>query len=289
MTALKASTAAARLAETVSAFRSGTPLVHCITNTVVQNVTANVLLAAGGAPAMVDHPVEAPQFAGIASGVLINVGTIAPSQAEAMPLAAKAAHDAGVPWVLDPVAVGALTIRTEMANELLQYGPAVIRGNASEIAALAGAGAGGRGVDSTDSVEGVLEAAFALAERTGAVVAVSGERDVIVWAADGSRHALWLTSGHELMPRVIGTGCALGAVIAGYVGAARSAEIEGVNEKDKTVLAVLTAHAHMGAAGTRAGEKADRPGSFAVAWIDALDELSGEDVAALVSVEDAQA
>lgn len=270
------------IAERVNAVRGSTPLVHCLTNTVVQNVTANALLAAGAAPAMVDHPQEAREFAGVASGVLINVGTMSTQQVEAMPAAAQSARDAGVPWVLDPVAVGGLSVRTELAGRLLDLSPSAIRGNASEVQALAGTGSGGRGVDSTDSVDSALGAASALAERTGAVVAVSGERDLIVWRADGVTNAVYLTSGTPMLTRVIGTGCSLGALVAAYLGAADH------RDPNAAAAAVLAAHAHVGAAGTEAAKTANHPGSYGVAWMDALDSLSGDDVAGLVSVTAAE-
>lgn len=270
------------LAARVNAVRKTTPLVHCLTNTVVQNITANALLAAGAAPAMVDHPVEAEEFAKVASAVLINVGTMSRQQVESMPLAARTAHDNGTPWVLDPVAVGGLSIRTKLAAELLELKPTAIRGNASEVQALAGMGAGGRGVDATDSVESALNAARDLAERTGAVVAVSGERDLIVWEHNGTARAVLLTSGTPMLTRVIGTGCALGALTAAYLGVAA---LEDAGEK---AAAVLAAHAHVGAAGTEAARTAEHPGSYGVAWIDALDSLSAEQVASRVSVTEVE-
>ena len=134
----------------LSRVRSEPPLVQCLTNTVVTNFTANVLLALGAAPAMTDIPGEAGPFARIASGVLINLGTPHAEQRTAMLEAAAAANDAGTPWVLDPVAVGSLPVRTALAAELLAMRPTVVRANASEVMALAGLGAGGRGVDATD-------------------------------------------------------------------------------------------------------------------------------------------
>ena len=120
------------------------PLVSCITNSVAANITANVLLAVGAAPAMVDITGEAGPFAAAASGLLINLGTPQPEQRAAALEAATAAGEAGTPWVLDPVAIGSLAHRTALARELIAMGPAVVRGNASEIMALLGAG-GGRG------------------------------------------------------------------------------------------------------------------------------------------------
>lgn len=264
-----------RLERALAALRDRGPLVQCLTNTVVQQITADVLLAIRAAPAMVDHPQEAPVFAAVADGILVNTGTVSPAQVEAMPAAARAARDAGRPWVLDPVAIGSLPVRTPLAHELLELGPTAIRGNASEIAALAGTGRGGRGVDSTDSVDAVLEAARDLAERSGAVVAVSGERDAIV-----SRHrTTLLTSGDPLMTRVIGTGCSLGASCAAVLGATRDTDLTAHD-------AVLAAHALLGAAGTRAARTAEGVGSFAVAWLDALDALTPADVLGIVQLDE---
>ncbi|MGI4895846.1 MAG: hydroxyethylthiazole kinase, partial [Janthinobacterium lividum] len=136
------------IAQARDALARSMPLVQCLTNSVVQTITANALLAVGASAAMVDNVHEAGDFARIASGVLVNVGTLDDPHAVAMDLAARAAHDVGTAWVLDPVAVGGLEFRTRVARELLQHDPSVIRGNASEVLGLAGAGAGGRGVDS---------------------------------------------------------------------------------------------------------------------------------------------
>lgn len=310
---------AARVAAAVDAVRSRGPLVHAMTNSVVREISADVLLAVGASPAMVDHPEEAGVFAGLADGVLVNVGNPSDENLLAYCRGIAGAREHGVPWVLDPVAVGVLEPRTGFAREVLELSPAAIRGNASEVSALAGKGAGGRGVDATDTVDSALEAARALAERTGAVVAVSGERDLIVSAHRVTR----LVSGHALMPLVIGTGCALGAVVAAYLGAvredprtvggeaepaaegpangtspetdaARAAQSsDGAAPGRKTPPvhpdahdAVLAAHAHLGAAGILAGREARGPGSFRVAWLDALHALDGAGVVELVGMEE---
>lgn len=265
------------LARLVDAMRADGPLVHCLTNSVVRQITADVLLAAGAAPAMVDHPDEAGDFAAVASGVLINVGNPTAEQVEGMRAAIASAREHGTPWVLDPVAVGGLVMRTGLATDWLESGPAAIRANASETTALAGSGAGGRGVDSTEEVAAAEPAARDLAARSGAVVAVTGPRDLVVTRRDGGYRTTWVESGHPLLQKVIGTGCALGALTAAYLGAARAA---GLDAHD----AVVAAHAHAGAAGTVAGRTSAGPGSFAVAWLDALYTLTGEDIAGLVTV-----
>jgi len=231
------------------------PLVHCLTNIVVSGFTANVLLAIGASPAMVIAEEEAAEFAAIASAVLINVGTITNDQSRSIGKAVIAANGAGKPWVLDPVAVGFLSLRTQVATELLSHRPTVIRGNASEIIALAGGEAGGRGVDSTASSNAAVDAAKALAKKVGTVVAVSGEIDYIT---DGSE-VIEVPGGHVIMTRVTGTGCSLGAVIAAFLGA-------GIPPlRAATAASAIYAHA-----GERAFAQSRGPGSFAVAFLDEL-------------------
>ncbi|PIE27520.1 MAG: hydroxyethylthiazole kinase [Micrococcales bacterium] len=244
------------VARAVTELRAARPLVQCLTNKVVPQITADALLAAGATPAMVDTSEEAAAFAAVTDAVLINVGTVTSDAAQAMRSAAEVADRRGIGWVLDPVAVGVLGFRTRFARDLLASRPTVIRGNASEILALSGDGQGGRGVDATDAVDAAVTSAAALARASGAVVAVSGSRDLIV--ATG-RPPLFLESGHEMMQWVIGTGCALGALVAAYTKVCAD-----------PVLAALAAHAHAGAAGTLAGRAAPAPGSFSTAWLDAL-------------------
>ncbi|WP_026159461.1 hydroxyethylthiazole kinase [Corynebacterium doosanense] len=240
--------------------RHSAPLVHCLTNSVVQEITANVLLAAGAAPAMVSHPEEAGEFAAAADAVLINVGNPDPPVLEAMRSAVAQARRRNIPWVLDPVAVGGLGVRTRFAVELLDQKPTVIRGNASEVRNLhvahEGSDAqGGRGVDSTDDPESALEAGRALAALTGGVVAISGPTDIIVSGGRVTR----ITGGDELMALVIGTGCSLGAVTAAYCVAAG-------NPYD----GAAAAHVAFSGAGALAAKVSAGPGSFRNAWIDAL-------------------
>ncbi|WP_337004195.1 hydroxyethylthiazole kinase [Microbacterium sp. LB12] len=254
--------------------RETPPLTHCITNAVVAGFTANVLLAVGAAPAMVDIVGEAGSFAGVASGVLINLGTPTPEQRSASIEAVTGAAESGTPWVLDPVAIGALPVRTALAHELAARRPTAIRGNASEILALAGHSAGGRGVDATDSTDAAADAALALAHEYGSVVAVSGPIDFVT---DGER-VLRLANGHELLTRVTGGGCALGAVMAAFLGAARATAHD-------ALTAVAAANLVYTIAAERAAAVAAGPGSFAVGLLDALAAVGPEDVIAEARVE----
>lgn len=259
----------------LSALRSEPPLTQCITNSVVTGFTANVLLALGAAPAMVDITGEAGLFAGTASGLLVNLGTPTPEQRAASVEAATGAAAAGTPWVLDPVAIGALPIRTALAHELVEMRPTAIRGNASEILALAGMSAGGRGVDSTDSTDAAADAAASLAVRSGGVVAVSGPVDLLT---DGAR-VVRIRNGHELLTRVTGGGCALGAVMAAFLGAARSHGFD-------ALTAIASASLVYEIAAEQAAASASGPGSFAVALLDALAAVQPHDVAAAAQVRE---
>jgi len=159
----------ADVAHSLTLFQQQSPLIHCMTNDVVQTFTANVLLALRASPAMVIDQDEAAQFSAIADALLVNVGTLTHSRSEAMRAAIHAASAAGRHWTLDPVAVGALDFRTTFCHQLLLLKPAAIRGNASEIMALAKEAVSGRGVDTQHASTAALQAAVALAPAAGAV------------------------------------------------------------------------------------------------------------------------
>lgn len=252
------------VSRTLQALRQAKPLVHCLTNEVVQEITANVLLAAGASPAMVVAMGEAPDFTRISGGLLVNVGTPVPERLAVMQACAAAANEAGVPWVLDPVAAGVLAWRDAEIRRLLALAPSVIRGNASEILALAGAGSGGKGVDSTDSSAAAVDAASGLSQRTGAVVCVTGETDYVT---DG-RQVLSVSGGDPMATLVVGTGCSLSALVAAFCAV----------EKD-FVLAAASACMLAKRAAEAARRSARGPGSFHDAYLDALWRISPEELA----------
>ncbi len=244
------------------ALQARTPLVQCITNVVSSNFMANLLLAAGASPAMVDNTQEAGLFAGIADALLINLGTPTDSQVESMRLAAEAAQLAGKPWVLDPIGAGGLPWRGAIAVELLHYRPTTIRGNPSEIKGLCGLGSGARGVDSSDEPESAVPAALELL-RHCRTVGASGAVDHLVGHYEEHPVLIRVYGGSSLQPRVTANGCALGALVAAYQAVA------------EPLVANLAAHASFAIAGKLAAERHATPGSFAVAFIDelyALDE-----------------
>jgi len=195
-------------AEILVKIRKKKPLVLSLTNSVVRPITANLLLAVGAAPVMLGDASECTEILrGGANALLVNLGTLTQAQADAMLAAVDAANDAKVPWVLDPVAVGALSFRTNFAKKLLALSPAIIRGNASEILALAGLGSGGRGVESLSGSDAAVDAARTLAKTTGAAVLVTGKID---YATDGET-VVPVANGNVMMTLVTGVGCSMGA------------------------------------------------------------------------------
>ena len=184
--------------------------------------------------------------------MLINLGTPTPTQCEAALESATSANEAGTCWVLDPVAIGPLPVRTQLAHQLVALGPSIVRGNPSEIIALAGLGEGGRGVDSADAVDAAIDAARRINSEYGSLVAVSGKSDAIV-SADA---IVRVEGGSDMLTRITGAGCSLGALAGAFASVAR------------TLYA---------AASEIAAERARGTGTFQMEFLDALDNFRDED------------
>lgn len=260
------------MVKAVEEIRATNPMAGSITNTVTIDFVANAQLAVGGSAAMVYLPDEGEALVAGGGAIYLNMGTLFPIYEQTIPRAAKAAHDAGKPWVLDPVGLGIGSLRTQLVNELKQYKPAIVRGNASEIIALAGLwGLEGeaadlsrvRGVDTTDTVDAARDAAVALARYTGGAVVVSGEVDLIT---DGTTVAK-SHGGSPLMSKITGCGCSQGGVLAVYACAT------------DPFTAAICGTAVYNVAGTRAAAVADAPASFKVAFIDELYRATAQDIA----------
>ena len=243
---------------TVQELRRVAPLVHNITNYVAMDITANALLALGASPAMVHAEDEVDEFVGLAHSLVINIGTLSPRWVSAMTRAAERAESRGKPWVLDPVGAGATQYRTAVARDLCFLKPSVVRGNASEILALAGASTATRGVDSVHASADALGVARDLARDLSTVVAVTGAVDYIT---DGER-VLRVENGHPMMTRVTALGCTATAITGALLAV-----------QPDPLLAAAMALAILGLCGETAARGADGPGTLRLRIIDALYRL----------------
>jgi hydroxyethylthiazole kinase len=236
--------------------RALSPRVHCITNAVAQNFTANILLAAGCVPSMTVSPEEIADFVAGADALLVNLGTFDAERREAAGLAVEMAAQENLPWVLDPVFVDRSAARAEFARGLTARAPTVVRLNHAEFAALTGA-------------EPSRAAAMAAADDNAIVVALSGEADLVT---DGKR-AVTIANGHPLMAKVTAMGCAGSALVAACLAV-----------EDDALRAAAAALVMLGVAGELAAEQAEGPGSFAAAIIDALYRLDAATIKARAKV-----
>jgi len=244
----------------LAAIRERKPLVHQITNYVVMNETANATLSLGALPVMAHALEEVEEMASVAGALVLNIGTLSKHWIEAMLLAAKAAHAAGVPVVLDPVGAGATRLRTETAQKILDEAEiAIVRGNAAEVATLAGREAEIRGVESIGASDSGAELAAAAAAALKCVAAVTGRVDHV---SDGER-TVAIANGDALLGTVSGTGCMSTSITGCFLAVAR----------DRPLEAAAEALVAFGVAGEDAAVGAKGPGSFHVALYDALYNL----------------
>jgi hydroxyethylthiazole kinase len=251
-------------AENLAKVRQGKPLIHNITNFVVMNSTANVLLAAGASPVMAHAENEVEEMAGFAGALVLNIGTLTDIWVESMLKAGRKCSELGTPIILDPVGSGATALRTSTAKRIIEETSiSVIRGNASEILSLRNENSKTRGVDSLHTVDEAAEAAKTLAAELGTTLAITGAVDLVT---DGTR-VIRIANGDPLMQYVTGTGCAATALIAAFAAV-----------DSDPVIATASALAYYGLAGEKAAHSAKGPGSFMVNLLDALYTLTPEEV-----------
>ncbi|MEL6962184.1 MAG: hydroxyethylthiazole kinase [Pseudomonadota bacterium] len=250
---------AARCWASLQAIRRETPLVQNITNFVSMDMVANGLLALGASPAMVHAVEEVEEFAPLAKALVVNIGTLSSDRVPSMRKAAAAMATLGKPWVLDPVGVGGTTFRTTVARDLMAMKPTVIRANASEVLALAGATrAPASSVDSAHDSHDAIEAAKRLVRESHAVVVVTGAVDYVT---DG-QEVLCIRNGHPLMTRVTALGCTSSALVAAFL-----------TVEPNALAASAQALAVLGLAAERAAVKAEGPGSLRWRLLDELARL----------------
>ena len=257
--------------------RGKSPLVHNITNYVTVNDCANILLACGGSPIMADDITEVEEITAICGGLNINIGTLNERTIASMLAAGKKANACVHPVVLDPVGAGASRLRTQTAYRLLdEVQFTAIRGNISEIKALALGEGTAKGVDADvtdtitdDTLDNAIAFAKSFSKKTGAVIAITGAIDII---AD-SKAAYVIRNGHPMMSRITGTGCMLSAMTAAYL----------VANPEQPLKAVAAAVCAMGLCGERAharlGER-DGNGTYRNFILDEIYNLSGDELEA---------
>jgi hydroxyethylthiazole kinase len=257
--------------EILETVREKKPLIHHLTNWVTIYDCANVTRTIGALPVMAHAPEEVSQMTGIASALVLNIGTLTKDFVDSMIIAGKAANKKGIPIVLDAVGAGATDLRTEEAKRLLsELKIDILKGNAGEIAVLAGVEAEVKGVESI-SVDGdPVEIAKGLAKTAGATVVITGKEDI---STDGENTYI-IKNGHELMGAVVGTGCMAASVIGSFAAV----------EKDYA-KAAAAALACFGIGGEIAAQSAKGPGTFKEAFFDALYNLSADDVNSKLRVE----
>jgi hydroxyethylthiazole kinase len=255
----------------VRAVREKAPVVHNITNYVVMNSTANALLALGASPVMAHAEEEIEEMVGIASALVINIGTLSPAWIRAMFRAAEAARTRKIPIVLDPVGAGATSYRTRTARELIRaVPPEIIRGNASEIMALLETNVKTKGVDSTASSDAALAIGRALHAESGSVVCISGETDYTI----GPSGIIRTRNGNALMTRVTGLGCTASALCGAFAAVTPD-----------PAMAAAETMAVMGIAGEIAFARSEGPGTLQIHFLDALYRLTAADVECMLKIE----
>lgn len=243
-------------ADVLARIRDRSPRVHCITNSVAQQYTANMLLAAGAVPSMTISPAEIGAFVADADAVLINLGTFDTERRSAIDVAVASAAEKKLPWLVDPVFIDRSPARAHFARSLLDRRPSVLRLNHAEFTALSGTAA-----------DAAVAARFAKVHAT--IVALTGDIDTVT---DGERNTK-VANGDPLMSLVTAMGCASSALVC----AALAVEAD-------AWLATLAALAAFGVAGEIAAEGAQGPGSFAAAMIDALHGIDRGTLRARVKV-----
>jgi hydroxyethylthiazole kinase len=243
------------------------PLIHNITNFVVMNSTANILLALGASPVMAHCRTEVEEMTTLSGALVLNIGTLQEDWVTSMIAAGKKANTIGIPIILDPVGSGATQLRTSAVRQIMHAcSISVLRGNASEVLSLVSTGVRTKGVDSSLSLsESGVAAAVEMARAHRCIVAVSGQEDCIT---DG-RSIFRVANGHPLMTRVTGIGCGLSAVTAAFCAAAGEMDL---------LTAAAAAFAFYGLCADLAIRTSDRPGTFFTAFVDHLYAAGAQEI-----------
>jgi len=247
----------------LQAVREQSPLIHNITNLVVMQTNANMLLAIGASPIMAHAEDELAEILALANALVINIGTLDHHWLNSITVAQKIALSRGIPIIFDPVGAGASQFRTKTALKILENGVSVLRGNASEILSLVSESKSIKGVDSThDSVESV-DAAKTLSQRYECCVVVSGKTDVICYRDQ----IIFLRHGTPQLTQITGMGCSATAMIGAFAS---------INSD--LCIASSFAMATLGICAEIASNNSNGPGTFYIQLLDALSGLKEIDI-----------
>ena len=260
--------------ELLTNIRDKGPLVWNFSNFVSMDIAANALLSIGASPAMAHAKEEAKDFSQICKAIngalTINIGTFDPYWQECALGAAKHANENNIPWVLDPVGAGASSFRNKNVEELIKFKPTVLRGNGSEIMAVAGLSGGGKGVDSTSTSNDALDAAISIARQSNAIVAVTGAIDYVT---DGTL-TYAIKGGHEMMTKVTATGCALSCLIGAAIAVG-----------ENKLLSTASIIGIYDLAGEMANKVSRGPGSLRMNLLDKLYNISSDEIISNVKIK----
>jgi hydroxyethylthiazole kinase len=255
----------------LQAVREKRPLVHHITNWVTIFDCAQIVKSFGASPVMAHAPEEAAAMTGIASALVLNIGTLTSELIEAMKLSAAAANKKGIPVVLDVCGAGATSFRDDKAMELVNASHIdVIKGNSSEIARIAGQAVETKGVDAGQVSADLYEIAQALSAKRSCTVVITGAEDIVA----GHGKLFLVRNGHPMMASLVGTGCMATSVIGTFAGAT----------PDQMPEAAAAGLACYEIAAEQAVKKSEGPTSFRQHLFDCVYKLDEKQVRALQQV-----
>ncbi len=265
-----------KITASLKALAGKKPLIHVITHQIAANDTANCLLAIGARLIMAEHPLEVAEIVTSSAALGVSLGNINEGRLKAIKIAGETAFRQNKPHIIDCVGVGVSRLRLDFAREYIgEFQPAIVKGNASELLALAGCNSHAAGVDAgaEDNLcpqaaedkekSREIEALQQFAQKNNTVVVVTGATDLIV---DGENIA-FVSNGDQMLGKITGSGCMLTGIIAAFLGAGAD-----------SLTAAISGLTLYGAAGERAAARAGRrqPGTFRCILIDALAELAVE-------------
>ena len=236
------------------------PLVHHITNWVTIYDCANITRSFGALPVMAYAKEEVAEMTSAASALVLNIGTLDSEKIESMIIAGKSANKKGIPVILDAVGVGATKFRNDKASELLEsIRISIVKGNAGEIGSLAGVKAEVRGVESISVAKEPKVIVRDLAKRLSSIVVITGKVDFV----SNGKTTYAISNGHEMMGRVVGTGCMATSVLGCFASV----------EKDylKSSAAALSCY---GIVGELAADGCEGMGTFKTRFFDSIGRLT---------------